>query len=170
MENWKPIASFEEIYEVSDLGNVRSIIKRPNTYVGKILKAKLRCGYRRFGLTTLDGRVKWVTASRLVAEHFIPNPSNLPEVNHIDGRQKQHDSVTNLEWDTSSGNTQKAYDTSLNRLGEKRHNSKLKESDIPAIRAYLADGRSLSQIGRWYGVCAMTISQIKAGKAWKRVK
>ena len=167
MENWKPIADYEGIYEVSDLGNVRSIVTRKNSYSGKVLKASLRSGYRRFNLTSLDGKSKRFTASRLVAEHFISNPENKPEVNHVDGKQKQNDAVTNLEWATESENTQHAHDTGLSPRGEKRHNAKLTAEDIPIIRALLRGGETATEIGRKFGVSNVTVHFIKHRKSWK---
>lgn len=54
---------------------------------------------------------------RIVAEHFIPNPNNLSQVNHKDGN-KDNCEATNLEWCTDSYNTQHSYDTGLHRVGE----------------------------------------------------
>lgn len=57
-------------------------------------------GYRMYNLT-INGEKKYYSAHRLVAIHFIPNPDNLPVVNHIDGN-KLNNNVTNLEWATQS--------------------------------------------------------------------
>lgn len=159
---------FEGIYEVSDLGNVRSSTTRRNTYKGRVLKPKVRGGYLRFGLTNLEGKTRWFTGSRLVAQHFIPNPEDKPHVNHKDGNKKNN-AVPNLEWATESENVQHAHDTGLNLRGEQRHLSKLKKEDIPIIRALLAEGYSGDYIARQFGVSGVTIYSIKNKKSWKWV-
>jgi hypothetical protein len=62
-------------------------------------------GYKYYRLSK-NGKKKMFYAHRLVAEHFLPNPNNLPVVNHIDGN-KLNNSVTNLEWVSYSENTKK---------------------------------------------------------------
>ena len=92
-EIWCPIKGFENIYEVSDQGRVRSL------KFGKerILKPALTTqGYLIVGLCK-NGEIKQCLVHRLVALAFIPNPDNLPEVNHKD-ENKENNSVQNLEW------------------------------------------------------------------------
>ena len=60
----------------------------------------------------VDGKKKYVRIHRLIAETLIPNPNNLPMVNHKDSN-KQNNDVTNLEWCVNSYNTQEAYDCNL---------------------------------------------------------
>ena len=96
MENWKEIAGYEELYEVSDLGRVKSL---GNNKSGKekILKLqKDKYGYFQVGLYK-DGKAKKSKVHRLVAEAFIPNPNNLETVNHKD-EDKTNNAVCNLEW------------------------------------------------------------------------
>lgn len=96
-ENYKNIVGYEDLYEVSDTGLVR------NKVSGKILKpGKDGKGYLRVRLYK-DGEWKMYRIHRLVAEAFIPNPLNLPQVNHID-QNKSNNNVDNLEWCTSQYN------------------------------------------------------------------
>ena len=91
MEEWRAVPGYEGLYEVSNKGNVKSLIKN------KIIKCFInRCGYRLVGLSK-NGIRKKITIHRLVAQVFIPNPDNLPEVNHLD-EDKSNNSVDNLEW------------------------------------------------------------------------
>lgn len=78
VEEWKPIKGLENYYKVSDTGKVFSL--RTN----KLMKPfSSRFGYRRVTLQVGDGKVKR-SIHRLVAEAFIPNPENKPQVHHLD--------------------------------------------------------------------------------------
>jgi len=118
-EIWKPIKGFNRQYEVSNLGNVRNSRNRiMKTYT-------VNSGYQCLKFSVNTKRTHHLV-HRLVAEEFIPNPDNLPEVNHID-ENKYNNNVSNLEWVTSSANKQhsmasgtynKIY-TTKNSLGKK---------------------------------------------------
>lgn len=114
MEIWSSIEGYSN-YEVSDLGRVRSfrIMKklRKGTTKEVILKQNIIKGYHNVTFYR-DGIRKNLRVSRLVAIAFIGNPHGKPEVNHKDG-DKSNNRVDNLEWSTSSENTQHAYDTGL---------------------------------------------------------
>lgn len=102
MENWKSISGYEDLYEVSDTGLVRSL---NYNHTGKIKNLKLnrkRDGYLQVMLCK-DGKVKMMYVHRLVASAFIPNPQNLYTVNHKN-EDKRNNNVSNLEWMTSADN------------------------------------------------------------------
>jgi hypothetical protein len=112
-EIWKDVVGYEGLYEISNLGNLRSCGK----YVwnrfsycyrdGKIMKQNIdRYGYSR-AILSKDGYQKNKQIHRLVAEAFIDNPYNLPEVNHKDCN-KTNNNVDNLEWITGIENTRHA--------------------------------------------------------------
>ena len=101
MEIWKDIEGFEGKYQVSSWGRVRNAITEC------IIKPyRNHKGYLKIGLTKGDKCVKF-RLHRLVAKAFIPNPDNLPQVNHKDGN-KANNSFTNLEWVTNIDNAQHA--------------------------------------------------------------
>lgn len=106
-EIYKTIDGYD--YEVSNVGQIR------NVRTGRILKQKIdRFGYCQVCLYK-DGVPKWVKVHRLVALAFIPNPKNLPEVNHKD-ECKTNNRLDNLEWCTSKYN--KNYGTRNQRAGK----------------------------------------------------
>lgn len=90
-EIYKDIKNYEDLYEVSDTGLVR------NKVSGKILKpGRNKCGYLYVNLCK-DGKYKSIRVHRLVAEAFIPNLDNKPEVDHID-KNRSNNNVDNLRW------------------------------------------------------------------------
>lgn len=95
MEIWKDIPNYEELYQVSNLGRVQSLHYRHSDKT-VILSAGNCKGYLRVPLSK-NGKTVLHHIHRLVAEAFIPNPDNLPEVNHID-ENKSNNCVENLEW------------------------------------------------------------------------
>lgn len=97
---WLPVVGYEGLYQVSSDGHVRSV----KTGHRRELSTKHNrfTGYDAVDLRR-DGECKTVSVHRLVATAFIPNPDDLPEVNHID-EDKTNNRVENLEWVTSSQN------------------------------------------------------------------
>ena len=99
---WKPVVGFEEYYEVSDYGAVRSLHKDRNHY-HNIMKGKIdRYGYIVHILRGNKTK-KYPTVHRLVAFAFIPNPNNYAQIDHIDGNKKNNN-VSNLRWCTAKEN------------------------------------------------------------------
>lgn len=123
-EIWKPVVGYEGWYEVSNLGRVKSIDRIiinsfgvSKTYYGKILKQSLeRHGYVTVVLSK-NSIFKRCAIHRLVALAFLPNPQNLPQVNHKD-ECKNNNNVENLEWCSCSYNVQ--YGSMKNRIGKAR--------------------------------------------------
>lgn len=106
MEIWKDVKDYEGLYQVSNLGNVKSLPRKGTK--GGLLKLferqdkKYKKNYLRAALTK-NGKTKWYTVSRLVAEAFIPNPDNLAEVDHINNNEMDN-RVENLQWLNRSEN------------------------------------------------------------------
>lgn len=99
LEIWKDIDGYDGRYQVSSWGRIRSINGILKPYENKK-------GYLKIGLCK-DGICHKHRINRLVAIAFIPNPDNLPQVNHMDGN-RQNNSITNLEWTTNLENRRHA--------------------------------------------------------------
>lgn len=109
-ETFLSVPGYEGLYEVSNKGNVKSLRR------GIILKPSILHGYLRVGLHK-DNKTQYYVVHRLVALVFIPNPENLPFVNHKD-ESRNNNCVENLEWCTAQYNN--TYGTAIKRRVEKR--------------------------------------------------
>ena len=107
-EIYKDITGYEWLYQVSDMGNVYSLVS------SRVLKPNLVLGYHQVGLSK-NWVVKYYYVHRLVALTFLPNPEAKREVNHIDG-VKTNNSLSNLEWCTRSENLVHSRDVLGNTL------------------------------------------------------
>ena len=103
---WRKISELNNLYEVSDNGLIRK------TKTNKIMTPKLsEKGYYKM-VFCIKGKRYFFRVHRLVAQAFIPNPSNKPQVNHINGI-KTDNRVQNLEWATNEENYKHAVDNGL---------------------------------------------------------
>lgn len=95
-EIWKDIVGYEGLYQVSNLGNVKSLNWRNEGYAKNLWLKPHNKGYFQVELTKNNAKKTFVV-HRLVAVAFIPNPLGLPQVNHKD-ENKRNNCVENLEW------------------------------------------------------------------------
>lgn len=129
-ERWLPIAGWEGLYEVSDHGRVRSVQRSAVAANGdtmnwcSVMRRPALSGGGYPAIVLLDGtkgRHKSSRIHRLVAAAFVPNPDNLPQVNHIDG-VKTNARADNLEWVTAQQNMAHAHKLGLiDRKRKKKH-------------------------------------------------
>lgn len=171
IENWETIKNYEGLYEISNHGRVRSLDRFVNgRYTNKafakgriLIPNKNGTGYLAVSLC-FNGNQKNTHVHRLIATYFIPNPYNLPQVNHKDGN-KQNNNLDNLEWVTHKENIRHAVRTGLlvapkgnkshmfNKCGLRSHNHKivksLKTGEIVTLKqAAIIDGYCYKYMSR----------------------
>lgn len=162
-EVWKPVPGYEGLYEVSDRGRVKSLARKTNNQFCKediILSpgwVHNKNGYL-FVYLCKDGVRKHFLVHRLVALVFIPNPFNLPMVNHKD-ENPQNNSVENLEWCGVKYNI---------NYGNRTYKAAFKKS-IPVFQytkngVFVKEYRSAVEAERETGICSQNISKCRAGK------
>lgn len=158
-EIWRDIKGYEGLYQVSNLGRVKSLErfiktrKNKNGMNGYIHKqesiripTKDYKGYLRLTLCK-EGKQKPFRVHRLVAEAFIPNPNNLPQVNHKD-ENKENNCITNLEWCTNEYNHN--YGTRNKRVAEKQKGRKIPFEQIKNKIAVLQINKDTNEVIRKY--------------------
>ena len=177
-EEWKDVPRYEGFYQVSNLGNVRSV----DRYIecrgamrfqkGKMLRPHIgKFGYKQVILNNKG--MKLYKVHRLVAEAFIPNPDNLPQVNHKD-ENKINNNVENLEWCTC------LYNLLYNDLHHRRNNKNNRKSiSVVRMQGDRVDAiyPSLNEAARKIGCssgniskCCRGIKNSAYGFQWKYLK
>ena len=143
-EIWKSIPNYEGKYEVSNLGHVRSYKQdRKNP---RLLKPHYQGGYPRINLYK-KCELKHYFVHVLVAQTFIPNPDNKPEINHIDG-DKTNNTVANLEWVTPSENINHALQHNLRPQKTSKDTTPRMVFQLPLDCSYLKLWDSISQAAK----------------------
>lgn len=159
---WKEIPNTDGLYLISDDGKVFSV--RSNRLIKNQLSNK---GYYRVELN-FSGKAEKYSVHRLVAEAFIPNPDNLPEVNHKD-ENPLNNHVSNLEWCTHLYNVN--YGTRVARIQSKRQ-TPMGADNSQSIRVYqfdlngnfIAEYGSCGEAGRETGLRAASVARAARGK------
>ena len=167
-ETWKWIKGYEELYQISNFGRLKSFTRKKPCIIKPGISAK---GYLRFTLWR-NRKSKHFSVHVLVAKTFIPNPHNLPEINHKDGF-KFNNCVENLEWVTSSQNKQHAVKMGLRASGTNLYNSKLTEDDVRWIRAnYILGDKEFGAkaIAEKFNMNPSTIQDVIHKRTYKNVE
>lgn len=176
-EVWKDIPNYEKLYKVSNLGRVKSLSKFHKTNkmyssIGyyskeKILKSiKDKRGYNTVVLCK-NSKPKTYRIHRLVAQAFIPNPENKPQVNHKDGN-KLNNNVENLEWCTCQDNIKHAWKTGLNYNTEHQYimgkSSAKKIIQYSKNSEYIKEWESITKASVQLNISIQNISACCRGK------
>lgn len=171
-EVWKNIEGYEGRYQVSDFGRVKSFVVSSH---GRIRKGVPAQGYPQVQLKgNGDGTQETKKIHRLVGTAFIPNPDNLPEINHLFG-DRGDCRAWMIEWSTASDNMKHAYRklgkrSNLNKVGEQCYNAKYKNEDILKMREMFSSGKyTQKQIADIYGERSGIINRIITRKRWKHI-
>ena len=148
-------------YLVTETGITNSFGRQLKPFVDKD-------GYYRYTLH-FNGKAKNVSLHRMIAETHIPNPFNLPMVNHKNGI-KTDNRIENLEWCTGKENTDHAYKTGLAPSGENNYCSKLTNNQVLEIRAkYIPNVYSYDKLANEYNVTKRVIAKIIKRIGWKHL-
>lgn len=162
-EEWRDIEGYEGLYQVSNLGRVKSINYK-RTGKERILKAvKDNWGYLTVRLYK-DNKGKQCRVHRLVAQAFIPNQENLPQVNHI-SEDKTDNRVQNLEWITNKDNCN--HGTRNQRMAESLTNNPKKSKPVIGISkesGLILEYPSISEASRHTGTHNSHICECCNGK------
>lgn len=169
-EVWTDWVGLEGIYLASNKGRFRRIMHRKNP-TNRLVKPFIHDdGEGHIQVSTHHlGKPVHHLAHRVVAIAFIPNPLNLPEVNHKDGN-KSNNCVENLEWVTSLENVRESWRMGLSKpqKGEAHGNSTLTDADVIEIRRIGKDMKA-RELGAIYGVNEQAIYKILSGIRWKHL-
>jgi hypothetical protein len=180
LEEWKDVVGYEGLYEVSNTGKVRSLdrivfqknmyktIKR--IYPGRLLSQKKdEYGYYDVGLSK-NGKIRTYRTHRIVAQAFIPNEKNLPQVNHKD-ENPSNNHADNLEWCTAKYNVN--YGTRTERMSKTNTGRKFSEERKRHISESLKGkraGASNNMFGKHHSEEAKQKIREKAIAQWIRQK
>ena len=180
LEVWKDIKGYEGLYQVSNFGRVRSLDRyveqmdrwgniASRLYKGKVLSQKIsKSGYSQVQLFCARKRGKSAYVQRLVADAFVPNPDNFPEVNHIDENKSNNNSV-NLEWCDRYYNTH--YGTRNDKIRDymRKTRAKISTKEVEKIKL-LSDNKSVREIAQMFGISYSQVRRILSGANWRDVK
>lgn len=172
-EIWLPLPS-DDKYLISNYGKVLIKDYKCHKRQGPTVPGKVRLipkGSEWSGYKSISIRCKQKLIHRLVAETFIPNPNNLPFINHKDS-DKGNNFYKNLEWCTQSYNCKHSYQVGTNpiesKLGVNNGRAKLDELQIKTIRS-IHPKLTQTQLGKYFGVSQTVISCVTLRKNWVHV-
>ena len=182
VEIWKDIKDYEGLYQVSNLGNVRSldmIIMQlhywSKKYVKHIYKGRLLKGSKNsngYKVITLHKgkKTEKKLLHKIIAETFIPNPNNYNYINHKDNNPSNNN-VNNLEWCTQSYNIKYAYEKGNKTQQKKKKINQIKNGNILKTFISISDAERKTGIkGANISKCCRNLRNYAGGYQWEYVK
>lgn len=180
-ELWAPFPEYEDLYEVSNMGRVRTVLhkfedlkrskKVMRLFWGHIIKKPNsdKDGYQSI-MVSRNGERSYRKVHRMVAIAFLDNPNNLPDVNHING-VKHDNRLSNIEWVSHRDNILHCYSHRLHSgIGEAHCWNKLKTEQVLRIREMWEQKEaSRMEISKRFGVSEGCVSNIIYRKTWKHL-
>lgn len=177
IEKWKDIPGYEGLYQVSNLGRVKSLERMVTYSDGRRYKYKeiirkhlsTKQGYLSVSLSKDDKDVRFLV-HRLIGICFIENPDNKPFLNHKNGI-KSDNSLTNLEWVSAKENVNHAYENKLMNpvYGERSPFAKLNEDEVIAIRRMHKEGVSIKEISERLKIGSRNVYHICSNQTWRHL-
>lgn len=161
-EIWKDVVGYEGQYQVSSLGRVKSLKLYSQTHHRILRQSHTGNGYLTVKLNNRG--IKNIRVHRLVAMHFIPNPKNLSEINHID-EDKNNNIVANLEWCDRKYNVR--YGNRTEKVAQKNRNradQSLPVAQIDENGNVIMQFPSIAEAGRYYNCRPSSIGRVCHGE------
>lgn len=170
-------------YQISNYGTIirksYSLTDKNNvlrTYKEKVISQSVNSSnYKKVILRDENGKGTNYYVHRLIAEHFIPNPENKEQVNHIDGN-KWNNNISNLEWVTPSENSKKAFDVGLreisgyNKIKVAQTSRRFSSEEVEQIKEYYSIGKTMKEIAEIYGCSDSVICNIINHKTYNIIE
>ena len=151
MEIWKDIPNYIG-YQASNTGKIRNKNYNNQGFTKELKPIIQKTGYY---MVNLSGKV--LLLHRVIADTFIPNPNNYPQVNHINGI-KTDNSVDNLEWCTCSYNLKEAYKNKLKVATSNHLKKKINQYNLGGF--FMKQWESTKEIERKLGICHTAITNV----------
>lgn len=177
MEHWKPVIGYEGLYEVSDMGRVRTIQRMAVDKNGRVLRIPFRIRvfqinsqtkYPCLRLKRYMVDYKCRTIHSLVAEAFLGERPEGMQVAHNDGNPSNN-KLENLRYATRTDNQADRIRHGTHNRGERQGCSRLMASDVRLIRQMIKDGVRQRRIAEKFGMTDSHISAINTKKAWRHL-
>lgn len=172
-EEWRDVKGYEGLYQVSNLGRIKSLSNKSNHKETKILSLSKVQGYMHVALYK-NSKQKIYKVHRLVAMAFLNNPLNLPQVNHINGK-KDDNTISNLEWISAKDNARHAHRIGLAHAQKGAENNRSKKviqmsmDNKPIVIFYgMREAERVTGIGHSYiSLCCRGKMKSAGGYKWK---